>query len=81
VDVHLTGTPAVQKTWCRHLGRSGAGANEGGNKKASKEPKMQVQFNELFELKIPQLGSTSGWYTEAWDAVRGYPATRFKGLN
>ena len=54
---------------------------KGGNKKASKEPKMQVQFNELFELKIPQLGSTSGWYTEAWDAVRGYPATRFKGLN
>jgi hypothetical protein len=61
VDVHLTGTPAGAKTWCRHLGRSGAGANEGGKRKASKQPKMQVQFNnELFELKIPSVGFNFG---------------------
>jgi hypothetical protein len=41
VDVHLTGTPAGTKTCCRHLGRSGAGANEGARRKLQKSQKCE----------------------------------------
>jgi hypothetical protein len=42
VDVHLTGTPGRCKTCCRHLGRSGVGANEGARRKLQKNQKWSA---------------------------------------